>query len=188
MKAGLLIAAAALLLPPLPAEAQRAGAAGTSTYRCVTKDGRKVYGATIPPQCVGQPVEELNKRGLVVRRIDPEAESKARKAKAAAAAEEAEQKAARQEEERRNNALLATYTSTKDIEDAHARVRSNTEKTIRAIESRIAQLQAAKEGKSETELKQQEQLLEAKQKELAQINARFDEDKKRFARLTGGKR
>jgi molecular chaperone DnaK (HSP70) len=179
MKAGILAAAAALLLP-LAADAQ--------SYRCVTKDGKKLYGSTIPPQCFGQPVEQLNKQGMVVKRIDPEAEKQARKAKQAAEAEKAEQKSGRLEEDRRNNALLATYTSTKDIEDAHARVKANTEKTIRTIEARIEQLRASKADTAQAELKQQEQLLEAKQKELAQIDARFDEDKKRFARLTGGKR
>ena len=36
-------------------------------------------------QCVGRPVEQLNSQGLVVRRIDPEGEEKARLQKEAAA-------------------------------------------------------------------------------------------------------
>ena len=62
------LAAALILAAPLAAEAQ--------TYRCTSKDGRKFYSSTIPRQCIGRPVEQLNSQGLVVRRIDPEGEAK----------------------------------------------------------------------------------------------------------------
>jgi hypothetical protein len=43
------------------------------TYRCVGKDGHKYYGSTIPPQCYGRLVEQINAQGMVVKRFDPEA-------------------------------------------------------------------------------------------------------------------
>ena len=55
------LAAGALIAIPLAVNAQ--------SYRCVGKDGKKYYGQTIPNQCIGQPVEELDKQGVVVRRI-----------------------------------------------------------------------------------------------------------------------
>src|SRR5438132_1366006 len=62
---------AALMIAPLGALAQ-------ATYRCTTADGKKYYGSTIPMQCMGHRVEQLNSQGLVVRRIDPEGEQKER--------------------------------------------------------------------------------------------------------------
>ena len=196
MKAGILVVAVALLLPPLAAEAQ--------SYRCTSKDGRKHYGATIPPACAGQPVELLNSQGLVVKRVDPQGEEKERRAKKAAEAQKREQKAAQQDAARRNNALLATYTSPKDIDEARARALANNEKTIRAVQTRIAQIKKRQadlelqKGKAsppaklaedlqhaEVDLKSQEEVLAAKQKEAEQINARYDQDRKRYAELTG---
>jgi hypothetical protein len=196
MKAGILVVAVALLLPPLAAEAQ--------SYRCTSKDGRKHYGATIPPACAGQPVELLNSQGLVVKRVDPQGEEKARQEKKAAEAQKREQKAAQQEAARRNNALLATYTSPKDIDEARARALANNQKAVREIQTRIGQIKKRQadlelqksKGKPpagldedmqlvEVDLKSQQELLAVKQKEIEQINARFDDDKKRFAELTG---
>lgn len=196
MRAGILVVAVTLLLPPLAAEAQ--------SYRCTSKDGRKHYGATIPPACAGQPVELLNRQGLVVKRVDPQGEEKARQAKQAAEAQKREQKAAQQDAARRNNALLATYTSPKDIDDARARALANNQKALREVQTRIEQIKKRQadlevqksKGKPpaslaedmqlvEVDLKSQQELLAAKQKEAEQINARFDDDKKRFAELTG---
>src|SRR5215472_1355087 len=74
-----LIAAGALLALPFAAQAQ-------VTYRCTSPEGKKYYGSTIPMQCMGRPVEQLNAQGLVVRRIDPEGERKEREEKEAASA------------------------------------------------------------------------------------------------------
>ena len=69
---------AALMIAPLGALAQ-------ATYRCTTADGKKYYGSTIPMQCMGHRVEQLNSQGLVVRRIDPEGEQKEPRARSHAA-------------------------------------------------------------------------------------------------------
>jgi hypothetical protein len=200
VKSAILVAAAALLLPPLAADAQ--------TYRCTTKEGKKIYSATVPRQCVGQPVEQLNDQGMVVRRIDPEGEEKKRQAKEASDAKKREQQAAQQETARRNRALLATYTSAKDIDDARARALANHKKTLNDVEARIEQIRKRQSGYDKElevykgkgnppaklsedvqtaamDLKYQEELLAVKRKELDQINARFDEDRRRYIELTG---
>jgi hypothetical protein len=117
-----LLLAAALAMAPLAAEAQQQ----QFTYRCVSKDGKKYYGSTIPPQCMGQPLEQLSPQGTVIRRIDPEGDEKARVAKEAEALKKRDEDAVTKEEARRSRALLATYTSEKDIDDARARCRRTT--------------------------------------------------------------
>ena len=85
------LAAGALIAIPLAVNAQ--------SYRCVGSDGKKYYGQTIPNQCIGQPVEQLDKHGVVIRRI----ENKTPEDKAAKKAEEkrkSEEAAIKKEEDR----------------------------------------------------------------------------------------
>jgi hypothetical protein len=192
-----------LMLAPVVASAQ-------VTYRCAGADGKKYYGSTIPPQCYGRPVEQINKQGTVVRRIDPEGEAKERAEKEANLAKKKEEDAVVREESRRNRALLATYTSERDIEEARRRALSDNEKAVKDVEQKIDALkktrakydkelefyQDKKSGQAkpppklsldiknaEIDLKAQEDLLAVKKKEVSVINSKYDEDKKRFAEL-----
>jgi hypothetical protein len=200
---------AALLALPLAASAQ--------TYRCVGKDGKKYYGQSVPPACLGMPVEQLNAQGMVVKRFDAAATAAEREKKAHEDEERKKREALSKEEGRRNRALLATYTSEADIDAARARALKENEAAVKEIEIRIANLkkdrdkvandtqshdaknpgQAQKADKAKLEqrlkglefdIQTQEQLLAAKQKEVASINARYDEDRKRYIELTRGKK
>lgn len=171
---------AVLSLTPLASEAQ--------SYRCVGKDGKRYYGSAVPPACHGQPIEELNSQGTVVKRIDPHGAAKERLAKQNEETKKREQEAAARETARRNNALLATYTSEKDIEDARARALVGNTKAIREAETRIEALRkggAAQDAKaSEDEIKALENLVDVKKREADAINTRYDEDRKRYVELT----
>ena len=113
---------AALTVAPLVADAQ--------SYRCIGTDGKRYYGSTIPAECYAQPVEQLNAQGMVVKRVDPEGSEKERLAKEAADARKRDEESVAREQARRNRALLATYTSEQDIEDARARaLAENTKAT-----------------------------------------------------------
>jgi hypothetical protein len=183
-------------------------AADAESYRCISKEGKRYYGSTIPVECYGRPVEQLNARGLVVKRIDPQRSEKERRAKEAVDAKKREEEAATREVARRNHALLATYTSEKDIEDARTRALAENTKATREVESSIEAIRKrhsgygteldAYKGKSEPparlrddiknaedELKAQQQLLEVKKRDVENINARYDDDKKRYGALTG---
>jgi len=199
--------AAALMLAPLVASAQPKE---QYTYRCTGKDGKKYYGQTIPQSCVGLPMELINKQGMVVKRIDPEGEEKARLAKEAEAERKREMEAAEKDAVRRNRALLATYTSEKDIQDSRARALRDHQRQVQEVEGRIDELkkrQARFEkdlalykeaGKGEPpsrlkeevtnvqiDLKAQQSLLDAKKKEADVINARYDDDLARYRQVTG---
>ena len=200
----LTLLAAALVLLPLAAAAQ-------STYRCQGTDGKKYYGNTVPPQCYGRLVEQLNAQGMVIKRMDPGANDKDLDAKAAEKAAKEKYDAANRETQRRNRALLATYTSEKDIEEQRGRALADNQKTVREIEQRVADLKKRrasfdkelefyqdKKGapakvppklqeeirQAEFDLKVQEESLDTKKKEVSSINAKYDDDKKRFAALT----
>src|SRR5204863_3827303 len=103
-------------------------------------------GSTIPMQCVGRPIEQMNTHGLVVRRIDPEGEEKERAEKVAAQAKAKEQEAATREQSRRNRALLATYTSERDIDDARARALKDNRSAVQDVETKIDALKKRRAG------------------------------------------
>jgi hypothetical protein len=184
-----------------------------STYRCVGADGKKYYGNTVPPQCYGRLVEQLNAQGMVVKRIDPDAKvlsEKELEAKVKEKAEKDKREAASRESSRRDRALLATYTSEKDIEEQRSRALADNQKAVCESEQRVAEVKKRratfdkelefyqdKSGKAKVppklqeeirqadfDLKVQSEALENKKKEVTNINAKYDEDKKRFAALT----
>ncbi len=199
-----------------------AASAQAQSYRCVGKDGKKYYGSTIPHACLGMPIEQISAQGTVLRRIDPAGDEKMRAAKEAEAAKKREDDALAREEGRRNRALLATYTSEKDIEQARARALADNNKSVREVEGRIAEIKkrqagynkemefyreapgadkakgkpaAAKGAKpppklaedirmADIDLKLQEEALATRRKQVETINARYDEDKKRYLELT----
>ena len=191
---------AALALAAIPFGVQ------AQSYRCVGKDGKKYYGQTIPSQCIGQTVEELNKQGLVVRRIENQS-AEERAAKEAEDKKKREQATADREQGRRNRALLATYTSGNDIEEARKRALVENQQAVKDVSRRIEEIKKRQaelgsemefyKGKNQppaklqndvrsaqVDLDAQQNLLDVKKKEVDSINAKYDEDKKRFAELT----
>jgi hypothetical protein len=202
MNPKLAVLAAIVALLPLAAGAQ-------SSYRCVSKDGKKYYGSTVPTECLGQPVEQLNNQGMVVKRFDAAASAAEREKKAAEEEERKKREAISKEEGRRSRALLATYTSEKDIDQARGRALKDNEIAVKDIETRIGALKKRQDelkkefefyqGKNkppaklehdmtgaEFDIKTQQDLLATKRKEVDLINARYDEDKKRYNELTKG--
>ena len=186
------------------------------SYRCVTKGGRKYYGSTIPPQCKGELVEALSAQGMMLFRIEPpltpeQRAAKEAEAQKAAAAEEAKRDAQKQAEvqARRDRALLQTYTDEEDIERVRQRALTSNRQAAEQVEARIAHLkrrqeQLAKEAAAYKDpndvpekfkqdvkavaydLSLQEQLLDSRRREAAEINARYDEEKRKYRLMTRG--
>ena len=188
------------------------------SYRCVGADGKKYYGSTRPAQCAGVAVEALSGQGTVLRRIDPPLTPEQRAAKEAAAGKEAAAEQARLDaanaakaRQRRDQALLQTYTSEKDIEQVRQRALADNMKAQQDVERRMAllnkrqddlgkQAAAIKAGKAPSgtfeqdvkalayDLQLQERLLESRRKEAESINAKYDEEKRKYLELTKGPR
>ena len=184
------------------------------SYRCVTKAGRKFYGSTIPPQCNGELVEALSAQGTVLFRIEPPLTPEQKAAKEAeerkaAEAELAGKEAARQAQiqARRDQALLQTYADEGDIERVRQRALADNrtaaaqvQATINRLKQRQEELdkeQAKYKNSSEMppkllqdvravayDLSLQDQLLATRKKEAAEINARYDEEKRKYRELT----
>lgn len=181
--------------------------------KCVGKDGKTYVGSTLSPQCAGQAVNEMNKQGQVVKRTEATLTPEQRAAKEAEERlmKEKEAEVARKEKEetRKNKALLSTYASEKDIEAARRQALADNEKAVVETQTKIAQIEKTGvtmrkelefyQGKNkppanvmqaiqnnEIDLKAQQNLLAAKKKDVDVINARYDEDKRRYLELTKG--
>lgn len=190
--------------------------AEAKSYRCVAKDGRKYYGSTRPPQCMDVVTEALSAQGLVIGRLEAPLTAEQRAAREAAAQKNAAAEQARREAEnaakmqaRREQALLQTYTSERDIESVRQRAIADNQRATEQVEARIAALKKRQEalakeaaaskasGKQRDgfeqdvkavayDLQLQGQLLESRKREADAINARYDEEKRKYLELTQG--
>jgi len=193
------------LLAVAPAAAQE------RMYKCVDAKGKVYYTQVPPPECLGRDTQELNKSGTLIRKnpaaipLTP-AQEQAREAERKKKLEEEERS---REERRKNLALLNTYSSERDIEEARTRALAEAQGAIEDTERRIAgaqkrhkELEAEKEfyvkkpmpfklkqeiANNEIEIENQFALLEAKKKEISTIKAKYDEEKRRYVELTSGK-
>src|SRR5712691_8706558 len=194
-----------ILLAAAPAAAQE------RMYKCVDARGKTYYTQAPPPECLGRDTQELNKSGSLIRKnpavipLTP-AQEQAREAERKKKIEEEEKS---KEERRKNLALLNTYSSDRDIDDARARALKEaqdaiaaTERSIAGAQKRRVELESEKEfyvkkpmplklkrdiSNNEIEITNQTVLLDAKKKEISTINAKYDEDKRRYVELTSGK-
>jgi len=193
------------LLAVAPAAAQE------RMYKCVDAKGKVYYTQVPPPECLGRDTQELNKSGTLIRKkpvatpLSP-AQEQAREAERRKKIEDEERS---REQRRKNLALLNTYSSEKDIEDARTRALTeaqgaieDTERRIEGAQKRHQELEAEKEfyvkkpmpfklkqeiANNDIEIQNQIVLLDAKKKEISTINAKYDEDKRRYSELTSGK-
>ena len=190
------------LLAVAPAAAQQ------RMYKCVDARGKVYYTQVPPPECLGRDTQELDKSGTPMRKSQTPAAltPEQQKAREAGLKKKLEQEERSKEERRKNTALLNTYSSEKDIDDARARALKEAELAIAETEKRIAgaqkrkkELESEKEfyvkkpmplrlkqdiANNEIEIKNQTELLDAKKKEISIINAKYDSDKRRYVELT----
>lgn len=174
-------------------------------YKWVDEKGVVHYTDKLPPEMVNKGNVELNKQGVTIRKTEPALTPEQRRAREIEA--ERRQQLAREQEiiDRRDRALLSTYTTENEIDLARnrslntidAQVQSSTAYTA-VLSKRKDELDARKKSLGDkplpavqerelanivSELAKQVALVEAKQKEIAVVNARYDADKARWRDL-----
>ncbi len=196
------------ILVALLALAAAQPALGQKMYKCVDAKGKVYYTQLPPSECLGKGAEELSRQGQVVKRLEGALTPQQEAAREAERRKKQEGEIAAREERRKNQALLNTYSSEGDIEEARSRAIKDNELAVKETEKRVdgalkrrKAFEAEKEfyakkalpGKlqddiknNEIELKNQQELLAAKKKQVSEINAKYDSDKKRYVELTKG--
>ncbi len=179
--------------------------AQTKLYKWTDANGKVQYTDKLPTEAAGRASEELNRHGTVMRKNDapmtPEQRAEAEQERK----RRLEEAAAAKEQRRKDLALMNTYSSDRDIEEARQRALKANEEAIKDAERKLAEAQKrgdklraeaefyAKKpmpkqlqqdiSVNELEIKAQTEVAEAKRRDVASINAKYDDDKRRFEDL-----
>jgi len=186
-----------------------------AAYRCKDEKGITHIGDTPPAACANVVMYEVSRSGTVLRKIDPTPTGDQLKAKIEEDARQKEAAKAAAEQRRKDMALLATYSTEKDIDTSRdlnlqpieGRIKSAKERSA-AVDKREKELEAEMEfykaGKSSkgsgktreppAQLKADLEHIKAEkvslaksiadyEKEMADVRARYDTDKKRWVEL-----
>ncbi len=178
------------------------------TFCCNEDNGRRLCGDILPAQCAKRAYHEYNSQGVMIRQHDAPmtAEQRAQQRAELIRKKEADRQAA--EEDRRNRALLASYPSVADIDTKRARNIEEAGKGLHELQLRLNAALAHKEDlareaefflkrpmpaelktsirDNNAEMAGLQADIDVKKKEIAEIQARFDEEKKRYLSLGKG--
>lgn len=177
-------------------------------YKWVDEHGVTHYGQIIPPEYRDQAATEMTKRGVTVNRIDPVTTPEERRTAQERALREKEEQKRLAEQRRRDTALMNTYSSTREIDDARERSLSAPTQALRGLEPRLKKANERLQGLNrqasdvqragkpvpeflnediaEAKLEVEHLLAERQRHEsqIAAIRTRFDADKQRYVELT----
>ncbi len=192
-----------LLLPLLLAVA--ALPAQAKLYKWVDENGKVHYTDTLPPASASQGNAELSKGGSVVRKTESAEEKRKR---LAAEAEAAERRKVAAEQARKDRALLATFTSEKEIDLARDRALEHHNLLIKSAQARLKQLEpsskelgekiaaASKTGKPVpdhlrqqheaklAEVEEARRTIKTNEEAMVKVRERYEAEKLRFRELT----
>jgi hypothetical protein len=167
--------------------------------------GQTVYTDKLPPGTAGRANDQLSPQGTVIRRTEAAPTPEQTAAREAERKRKLEEDLAAKEEKRKNQALLNTYPQERDIDEARVRALKANEESIKEVERKLADAEKRKQTlaaeaefykkrtipahlkqeiqTNEVELRSQAELLDKKRKESDAINARYDEDLRRYRGL-----
>jgi hypothetical protein len=196
--------AVAITVAAVPATAQMQQP--QKLYKYVDAHGKVSYSERPPVEATGKAMEQLNRQGAVTRQVQAAPTAEEIAAAAAERRRKQDDEARLREENRRNQALLDTYASERDIELSRSRALEAVESSVKDAEAKLAEaLKRQEKLKAETEfyakktvpgrLKQeiennereiglQREAIAKRDKEVAAINAKYGEDKRRFIEVT----
>jgi len=180
-------------------------ASGNKFYCCTDTTGKQVCGDILPQACFGRAYRELGADGRTVREVEAPLTAEQRAQKAAEEERRKEEEARQKEQQRKDQALTDTYANVDDIESMRKRSLEEINKSIKNAEARIAEIRNLRKkyeneaefykkkkmpaeiqkGLSDTdfEIKGQEAIIESRKKEIDAVQAKYDDDRKRFIDL-----
>jgi hypothetical protein len=194
------VAAGAFIALALAATPARA-----TVYVCTTPDGRTITSDRPPAECFGVPIRELRDDGSVRRVIEPPLTEEQRKARAEQALRERREREAKRAQARQDIALLETYATEKDIEEARKVALTSRQAMIERSRKRLETFAAERKklddeaefyvnrklpAKLEHAFEANDSLVQAEHRLIAEmeadmgrINKRFDAEAQRYREL-----
>ena len=174
-------------------------------FCCNDASGKQVCGDILPQACYGRAYRELGADGRTVREVDAPLTAEQRAQKAAEETKRKEEEARQKEQQRKDQALTDTYANVDDIESMRKRSLDEINRSIKNAEARIAEIRALRKkfeneaefykkkklpaevekglSDADFEIKGQETIIESRKKEIDTVQAKYDDDRKRFIDL-----
>ena len=175
-------------------------------YRYVDEKGKVHYLDRPPTEATGKPIDQLNRQGAVLKQGEAALTPEQVAARDAEKRRLQEEQIRVREENRRNQALLDTYSSEKDIDESRARAIATANESIKDSKAKLADALKRQERlkveaefyqkrpmppqlkqevqTNEREIAVQRETIEKKEQEIVLINAKHDEDKRRYLEIT----
>ena len=200
---------AALLLAAGVALAQSKGSGKIICWK--DKSGKVIgCGDKVPPEYQDSATKELSQRGVTIRQSDAPLTAEQRRVQQAEAQRKQADQQKKEAQRRQDKAILETFTTEKEIDLKRARDVQQVESSIETLQTnlknandrqaagraRIEQFGKDKKpvppavqeafDRSEGEKAKIERQIAQMRKEVAALNQKYDEIKKRYAELTGG--
>ena len=200
---------AALLLAAGVALAQSKGSGKIICWK--DKSGKVIgCGDKVPPEYQDSATKELSQRGVTIRQSDAPLTAEQRRVQQAEAERKQADQQKKEAQRRQDKAILDTFTTEKEIDLKRARDVQQVESGIAILQTnlknandrqaagraRIEQFGKDKKpvppavqeafDRSEGEKAKIERQIAQMRKEVAALNQKYDEIKKRYAELTGG--
>lgn len=197
-----------LLVGAAFALASSGASAQARIYTCKDASGKTITSDRPLPECQGREGRVLSGQGATVKKIEAPLTAEQIAAKELEEKKKAEAEERRREQVRKDKALLSTYSNLEDLEVKRQRALAQVEREARESERRISVLERqASENRSEADfykkktlpgdlkrrldeneaaLRGEKLLFASKKDEVNLVNAKFDEDKKRYIELTVG--
>jgi hypothetical protein len=111
-------------------------------FKCVDEKGVTHYGETMPPQCAKRDVNEINKQGRVLRKLDAPLTPEQQRARDEANAKKAEDDKKVFDQRQKDLALLGTYGAEKEINAVRDKDVAQIEQRRKFLEGRITEIDA----------------------------------------------
>lgn len=186
-------------------------AAAANLYCCHDPaTSRRVCADSVPEQCRGRPYRILDSAGNVIKEVDAPLTAEQKAARAAEAKRQKELDEVARLQRRKDQALLETYGSLQDIDNARLHAEAEVQEAIAQTESRIAVAQKERKRwadeaefyrrktlpadvesglrNADFEIKAQTELLDAKKKDLELVRQKYGEDRRRYLEILGSTR
>lgn len=147
-------------------------------YRWVDDKGQVHYGDSIPPQYANQGHSELSSQGRVIKRVEGSARNEADRLRREEAKKQAADDARKAQEQRRKDmALLATFASEREIDQARDRA-ATSEKNL--LDSLILM---RKQSRNREEITRLDSMILMRKQNIEDIHKRYEADKLRYREI-----
>lgn len=174
------------------------------TYCCNDDNGQQICSDQLPPICYKRAYRVME-GSTVIKRVEAPLSPEQRKQRQAEERRAAEEERAIREQRRRDRILLDTYNTVQDIEVQRTRAIQEIEQGMRQAQQELTELQKKRVQLNEesefykrkpmpsdlqaalrandADIAAQQSIIDAKKKDIDAVNARFDEDKRRYLHL-----